>query len=332
MTNQLLWMVITENSCQKGVFIRNDYPPEIRSANRSLGPVLQAAQGTVYGVTRIKLIQGVIIIDGVKRITLQNILEVPKEIDYMSQFYIETQLMYAWFGILHLFSNFHWCPFEIKGKIYYMTEQFIVIELAKFAKDEDAVTELENMRDPFEMKRRAKEIKGYSKKDWAARVPEVAYVANKAKYTQNPYFQEKLVETHPKVLAEASTEEPWGCGLTLKHDHIDNPKKWKRQGIMGETLTLIRQELIDARPPQPISIVPPLTFAQVSSQSLEESMEGQSSTDEEEDSSVSSTENDNENSQCDRGSGLSVQVTRVPQSWITYHKLTLGYLLVSLKA
>ncbi len=276
----------------EGVFIRNDYPPEIRSANRSLGPVLQAVQGTVYGVTRIKLIQGVIVIDGVKRITLQNILDIPKEIDYMAQFFIETQILYAWFGILHLFSNFHWCPFEIKGKIYYMTEQFIVIELAKFAKDEDAVTELENMRDPFEMKRRAKEIKGYSQADWAARIPEVAYVANKAKFTQNPYFQERLVETHPKLLAEASTEMPWGCGLTLKHEHIENPKKWKRQGIMGETLTLIRQEFIDARPPQPSIIVPPFSFAQLSTESPEEAMEGHSSSDEEEDSSISSAEND----------------------------------------
>ncbi len=83
----------------EGVFIRNDYPPEVKSANRSLGPILQAAKGTIYGVTRIKLIQGVIIIDGVKKITLQNILEIPKEIDYMSQFFVENHIMYAWFGI-----------------------------------------------------------------------------------------------------------------------------------------------------------------------------------------------------------------------------------------
>ncbi len=175
-----------------------------------------------------------------------------------------------------------------------MTEQFIVIELAKFAKDEDAVTEFENMRDPFEMKRRARDIKGYSKVDWAAREPEVAYVANKAKFTQNPYFQERLVETYPKVLAEASTEEPWGCGLTLKNSGIDNPKKWKRQGIMGETLTLLRQEFIDARPQHPISVVPPLSYAQVSTQSPEESMDG-TSDDEEEDSSISGAENDGDN-------------------------------------
>ncbi len=273
-----------------GVFLRNDYPPEIKSSNRALGPILQAARMTVYGTTRIKLFQGAIIIDNIKRITLQNILEIPKEIDYMSQFFIESDIMYAWFGILHLFSNFHWAPFEIKGKVFYMPEQYMTIELAKFAKDEDAVTELENLRDPFEMKKRAKEITGYSKADWAARVPEVAYVANKAKYTQNPYFQDKLVETHPKVLAEASTEIPWGCGLTLKHENITNPKKWKRQGIMGETLTLLRQEFIDSRPHIPITSVAALSFAKVSAESPEESMEGQSSSsdDEEEDSSASS--------------------------------------------
>ncbi len=250
----------------KGVFLRNDYPPEVQSANRALGLILEAAKGTVYGTTRIKLFQGVIIIDNVQRITLKNVLEVPKPIDYMSQFFVETDALYAWFGILHIFSNFHWCPFEIKKETFFMPEQFITVELAVFADDDDAKTELMNMQDPYEMKRRAKKITGYDKEAWANKMMDAAYIANKAKYEQNPYFLGKLLDTHPKLLAEASSEEPWGCGLTLKHANIKNPRRWVRQGIMGETLQVLRQEFLEARPSHSSQNVPAPTYAEVTSQ------------------------------------------------------------------
>ncbi len=248
-----------------GVFLRNDYPPEIRSANRALGPILEAAKGTVYGTTRIKLIQGVIVIDNVQRITLKNVLEIPKPIEYMKQFFVETDALYAWFGILHIFSNFHWCPFEVKKETFFMPEQFITVELAVFANDDDAKTELMNMQDPYEMKRRAKQISGYDKEAWGEKMMDAAYIANKAKYEQNPYFLGKLLDTHPKLLAEASSEEPWGCGLTLKHPNIKNPRRWVRQGIMGETLQVLRQEFLEARPSHPSLNVPAPTYAEVTS-------------------------------------------------------------------
>ncbi len=271
----------------KGVSLRNDYPDEIKSANRSLGPILEAASGTVYGTTRIRLFQGTIIIDNVKRYTLRNVIDLPKEIDYMSACFRETLESYAWFGILHGFSNFHWAPFTINKVTYYMTEQYISVQLAKEAKDEDAVVDLLNLQDSFEMKKRCKEIKGYSKEAWESKCGEVAYVGNKAKYDQNPYFAELLVSTHPKVLAEASMEEPWGCGLTLKHEDIKNPRKWPRQGVMGETLMIIRQDLIDARP-EPTKFGAALKYGELIAAGVDNDAEMSASSGEEEASSSDS--------------------------------------------
>ncbi len=87
-----------------------------------------------------------------------------------------------------------------------------------------AYTELMNLQDPYMMKERAKQIKGYSKSAWLAKCEEVAYIATKEKYDRNPLYADVLLSTYPKLLGEASTEQPWGCGLTLRHSDIGNPR------------------------------------------------------------------------------------------------------------
>ncbi len=143
--------VIDRNNRQylpDGCFITNDYPPEIQRANRALGPILTVAKDTIYGTTRIKLIQGKIVVDNVLKIDLKNLHDIPKEIDYMKLYFIESDESYAFFGVLHIFSNFHWGPFEVKGVTFFMSEQYITTELARFAKDDEAYTELMNLRIP----------------------------------------------------------------------------------------------------------------------------------------------------------------------------------------
>ncbi len=58
----------------------------------------------------------------------------------MKLYFIESDESYAFFGVLHIFSNFHWGPFEVKGVTFFMSEQYITTELARFAKDDEAYT------------------------------------------------------------------------------------------------------------------------------------------------------------------------------------------------
>ncbi len=52
------------------------------------------------------------------------------------------------------------------------------------------------------------------------------------------------MDTHPLSLAEATSEKPWGCGLSLNHANVSDPKHSRSQGVMGTTLERVRAELL----------------------------------------------------------------------------------------
>ncbi len=107
-----------------------------------------------------------------------------------------------------------------------MGEQFIACSLADTCKDLDSAVAIMNTNDPYLMKSISKKIKGTEEQmaDWDSKIESVALTASMAKFSAHPKMKEFLVSTYPRKLAEASTEEPWGCGLRLDHPDVLNPE------------------------------------------------------------------------------------------------------------
>ena len=54
---------------------------------------------------------------------------------------------------------------------------------------------------------------------------------------------EFLKTTQPLQLVESSFDPMWGTGLPLKNAHSTDPTHWKNQGLLGEILMEIRDNL-----------------------------------------------------------------------------------------
>ena len=66
----------------------------------------------------------------------------------------------------------------------------------------------------------------------------------KEKYRQNEYLAKLLISTNGQILVEASRDHDWGCGISLNDDRVLYQNCWYSQGILGEMLQSIREELI----------------------------------------------------------------------------------------
>ena len=230
----------------KDVFVRADHAPEIANANRALKPILKVVQGTPYAAKgRVKVRDGYLYVDQ-RRFTIRNLYALPKGINYYQGNHVSTQSSLAFFGILSPYSNFHWSPFTIDDVNFVCSEQFITASLAKLFDQDDVYVEVMATCDPYLMKKLAykvKECNDYDATKWESEIPNIAYKASSAKYTQNTYFGQCLLDTDNKLLAEASTEKPWGCGMKLDNAILKDSTKWTTVGIMGEVLMKVREEL-----------------------------------------------------------------------------------------
>ncbi len=91
-------------------------------------------------------------------------------------------------------------------------------------------------------------IANFDEEAWNAKAPETAYVCCSEKFRKYPRAAKELIRSYPCTLAEASSELPWGCGMSLKNPKVTDKKLWKGQGIMGRVLETIREELMAEQP------------------------------------------------------------------------------------
>ena len=83
-------------------------------------------------------------------------------------------------------------------------------------------------------------IKGYSKEKWQSDYHPIVIKGLMAKFT-NPKLKAVLLGTGEKEIIEASTDEFWGVGLSLRSDKLFSKSKWSGLNTMGKALMEIRE-------------------------------------------------------------------------------------------
>lgn len=144
------------------------------------------------------------------------------------------------------FSQWEPAKFVIDGIEYNCAEQYMMAEKARMFDDQDTLDRIMDEESPREQKKLGRQVKGFNTDRWNSRAREIVYEGNYAKFTQNPDLLKKLLATKGTTLVEASPYDcVWGIGLRATDAAAKDRDKWRGTNWLGETLTGLREDLLE---------------------------------------------------------------------------------------
>ena len=225
-----------------GIYIRQNYPPEIEERRSQLLPILKKAQSLPTYKKKCKLVGDKLIINS-KEYTKATFNQLPSELNPANACQNTNQKTLAFFGYGSAFSNFHHSPFLLNGKAYVNVEQYIQSKKAEKFNDEQNQRKIMASKNPAEMKAISKHIRNYNHEEWLSDAKKVAMEGARAKFDQNIELKNQLKLTGDRTLGEATLDKFWGIGLKLHQPNTLIEDQWKGQNVMGNILMEIRSSL-----------------------------------------------------------------------------------------
>ena len=161
-------------------------------------------------------------------------------------------ISYGFFGSMHPFSNFHQTKFKFQGYEYHSAEQMIQHLKAVYFDDQDTASKIMKTKTALECKKLLKNILNYNQESWNPIAKSMCEEGIKAEFVQQPVLQEKLLKTRQLTLVESCYDQHWGTGIPLENQQALNQHMWTNQGIQGQILEKIREELWSSRTETPL--------------------------------------------------------------------------------
>ena len=199
-----------------------------------------------------------------KHYTVNTIDQLPNSLSTVNVTSKSNETTFGYFGELNPLSNFHPSPFRMYDQEYHCSEQYIQEAKAKYFNDTETYDKLCNTKTGLECKIIAKPTKNFNVKKWEQVTKDICKPGIKQKY-QNPRCM-LLDSTKNKLIIECAKDTLWGTGVPLDNEKCLDSSMWKghgtkKQGIMGEILCEITNELEDAskdQTPHAVHLPPPL--------------------------------------------------------------------------
>lgn len=146
------------------------------------------------------------------------------------------------------FSNFHPAKFVLDGVLYNCSEQYMMYQKPMLFQDEEVAHKILWATDPLTMKIQGRKVRGFDDNVWTTQCVEIVTRGVKAKFKQNPHLEKALIDTLPRILAEATPRSPlWGIGLDLSDPLINNRNTWRGKNWLGYLLTDVRNLIMEER-------------------------------------------------------------------------------------
>lgn len=136
-----------------------------------------------------------------------------------------------------------WCPslFMIDNVEYNCAEQYMMAEKALLFGDEKSFHKIMNEMNPRYQKALGRKIKNFNDDVWKEKSVSIVYKGNFAKFSQNEFMKEELLNTGDREIVEASPYDVvWGIGLSDKDDLCLDKKNWRGTNLLGVVLTNLR--------------------------------------------------------------------------------------------
>lgn len=146
------------------------------------------------------------------------------------------------------FSQWASCKFEVAGKEYDSTEQYMMAQKALYFKDIEAYERIMSTSNPRDQKAIGREIKGFDIPQWQMVCEDIVYTANVAKFTQNEELRQTLIESGDRIIVEASPyDKIWGIGLAEGDPRCENSNLWEGKNLLGIALMRVRETITVGR-------------------------------------------------------------------------------------
>ena len=142
------------------------------------------------------------------------------------------------------FSQWWVAPFVIDGVTYATAEHWMMAQKARLFGDEEVFERIIAARTPAEAKNLGRQVRGFDDAAWNARRMAIVVRGNREKFAQHPELREFLLNTHDRVLVEASpVDRIWGIGLAADDERAADPRRWDGLNLLGFTLMEVRDRL-----------------------------------------------------------------------------------------
>ena len=237
------YIIENKNYLNEGIFVDNEYPPEVERKRRLLLPILRAARKLPQYRKNCRLEMDELVVNG-RHFKLNTLHQLPDDLDPFKITTEEDMDSLGFFGAINPLSNFYECTFNIKDENYISSEQFIQSEKALYFKDQQVYDRIMGCNNSLDCKIEASYVKNYNRAKWEEVAKEICRTGIRAKFEQNPDILQTLVtKTGNKTIVECARDRFWGIGVPLADPDCLNTTKWlSNQGILGELLEEIRGE------------------------------------------------------------------------------------------
>ena len=183
-----------------------------------------------------------IVIKG-KHYTINNLHQLPAEINGFEATSRKKDGVTCYFEELNPLSNFHPAKISYEGHNYHSSEQLIQHKKAQLFGDEIAEAQILATNTALESRSEARNVHNYDQQIWEESTKELCYEGIKLKFTQNQWLTNLLLSTNDDILGEATYDKLWGIGVPIHRNDCTDRTQWHSNGIMGEILMDIRNEL-----------------------------------------------------------------------------------------
>ena len=147
-------------------------------------------------------------------------------------------------------SNFYGCNFTDNINNYICSEQYFMKKKQELFDPTNVIlsNKILSNNDPKKIKQFGRQVKNYNDQTWSNSRYEIMKNGLRLKFTQNADIKQKLINTFPKKLYEASPyDKIWGTGYSAENTlQLLNNNEQNKLGtnLLGLALEEIRSELI----------------------------------------------------------------------------------------
>jgi ribA/ribD-fused uncharacterized protein len=145
-------------------------------------------------------------------------------------------------------SQWFEAPIELAGIRYPTNEHFMMAAKAQLFGDQRHFEQIIAAPSPAQAKTYGRKVQGFDEERWCDQRFQIVCEANQAKFSQHPVLGKFLLDTHDKILVQASPiDRIWGVGLSETDTEITNPNAWKGLNLLGFALMTVREALRQAQ-------------------------------------------------------------------------------------
>lgn len=156
----------------------------------------------------------------------------------------KNNYVFFWGGC---FSQWYPSKFVIDNVEYCCAEQYMMAKKALLFEDIDSFNKIMSTKNPRKQKEFGRAVKNFDVEKWNAVCRDYVYDGNYAKFTQNSALLRELLSYKTEIFVEASPEDKlYGIGLSADDPRSWDKKTWLGSNWLGETITKVRDELINA--------------------------------------------------------------------------------------